>query len=152
MTISRRKFIHLLTLSSTACLTLLTPLRSWAVWASNAFKADELEVAIHNLFGTNDLIESKNITLKIPKTAENGASVPITIKTSLPHIESISIFVKDNPFPLTATFIIPEGTLANVSTRIRLAKSTTVIAVIKTDDKLYSTSQEVNVTIGGCGN
>jgi len=151
MTISRRKFIQLLTISSTACLTLLTPIRSWAAWASQAFNANELETAIHNLFGSSKLIESKKVTLKIPKTAENGAAVPITIKTNLPGVESISIFVKDNPFPLTASFKIPEGTVASISTRIRLAQSSTVTAVIKIGDKLYSQSQEVNVTIGGCG-
>jgi len=152
MTISRRKFLHLLTISSSACLTLLNPLQAWAAWASKAFNANELNSAIHNLFGSSTLIKSEKITLKTPKTAENGSAVPITIKTDLANVESINIFVDENPFPLTASFKIPKGTIANISTRIRLAKSSRVTAVVKVEDKLYSQSQQVNVTIGGCGN
>ena len=152
MSITRRKFIRLLTLSSSACLSLLSPALSWAAWASAAFNANELEVALLNLFGTSSLIDSKKVTLILPKTAANGAAVSISIKTTLDNVESISIFVKDNPRPLTASFKIPEGTIAKVSTRIRLAQSSTVTAVIKAGGKLYSQSQAVNVTTGGCGN
>jgi len=152
MSITRRKFISLLTLSSTACLALLNPVISWAAWASNAFNANELETALQNLYGSSSLIDSRKVTLILPKTAENGAAVPISIKTTLEKVESISIFVKDNPRPLTASFKIPEGTIAKVSTRIRLAQSSTITVVIKVGDKLYSQSQAINVTIGGCGN
>jgi len=152
MSITRRKFISLLTLSSTACLALLNPVISWAAWASNAFNANELETAIQNLFDSSSLIDSKKVTLILPKTAENGAAVSISIKTTLEKVESISIFVKDNPRPLTASFTIPEGTIPKVSTRIRLAQSSTITVVIKAEDKLYSQSQAINVTTGGCGN
>ena len=67
------------------------------------------------------------------------------------NVESISVFVKDNPQPLTASFTLPKGTIADVSTRIKLAQTSTVTAVVKADGKLYSKSQEVKVTIGGCG-
>lgn len=151
MAISRRKFLNLLTIGSTACLTLLSPVQAWAAWASKAFSATELELAYQNLFGSHAITLSDKVALKLPKIAENGAAVPITIKTDMAEVESISIFVKDNPQPLTASFQIPKGTLPVVSTRIRLAQTSTVIAVIKVGDQLLSQSQEVKVTIGGCG-
>jgi sulfur-oxidizing protein SoxY len=40
---------------------------------------------------------------------------------------------------------------AYVSTRIKMGKTSNVIAVVKSDGKLYSTTKEVKVTIGGCG-
>jgi len=151
MAISRRKFLNMLTIGSTACLTLLTPIQAFAAWATKAFNATELDIAYQSLFGTSAVTLSDKVILKLPKIAENGAAVPISIKTDLTGVESISIFVKDNPQPLTASFQIPSGTLPAVSTRIRLAQTSTVTAVIKVGDQLLSQSQEVKVTIGGCG-
>jgi len=151
MTISRRKFLNMLTVGSTACLALMTPITSWAAWASDAFNAEKPDDAYNNLFGSNELIESDEVKLKVPKIAENGGAVPVSVKTDMENVESISIFVKDNPQPLTATMKIPAGTIPNISTRIRLAQTSTVTAVIKAGGKLYSKSQEVKVTIGGCG-
>lgn len=151
MTITRRKFLNILTISSTACLALMTPLTTWAAWASDAFNAEKPHDAYKNLFGLTEFIESDEVKLKVPKIAENGGAVPISVKTSMKSVESISLFVKDNPEPLTATFQIPAGTLPDVSTLIRLAQSTTITAVIKADGKLFSKAQEVKVTTGGCG-
>lgn len=151
MAISRRKFLNLLTIGSAACLTLLTPISAFAAWASNAFNATKPEDAYTNLFGSTDLVDSDEVKLKVPNIAENGGAVPVSVKTSMKNVESISIFVKDNPQPLTAIFQIPAGTIPDISTRIRLAQTSTVTAVIKADGKLYSKSQEVKVTIGGCG-
>ncbi|MBQ0725232.1 MAG: thiosulfate oxidation carrier protein SoxY [Cycloclasticus sp.] len=151
MALTRRKFINLLTVGSTACLTLLTPLTSFAAWASDAFNATKIEDAYQNLFGSTELIESDDVVLKVPKIAENGGAVPVSVKTDMKNVESISVFVKDNPQPLTASFELPKGTIADVSTRIKLAQTSTVTAVVKADGKLYSKSQEVKVTIGGCG-
>jgi len=38
-----------------------------------------------------------------------------------------------------------------VSNRLKMAKTSKVIAVVESDGKLYSTSKEVKVTVGGCG-
>jgi sulfur-oxidizing protein SoxY len=56
-----------------------------------------------------------------------------------------------DPTPLAAEFVIPAGTEADVSTRVRMGKTTMVTAVVKAGGKLYSASKEVKVTIGGCG-
>ncbi|HIF18701.1 MAG TPA: thiosulfate oxidation carrier protein SoxY [Cycloclasticus sp.] len=151
MAISRRKFLNMLTIGSAACLTLLTPISAFAAWASDAFNATKIDDAYKTLFGSATIVESDEVKLKVPKIAENGGAVPVSVKTSMKDVESISIFVKDNPNPLTATFLIPAGTIAGASTRIRLAQTSTITAIIKAGGKLYSKSQEVKVTIGGCG-
>lgn len=148
MTITRRKFFNLLVGGTAA---MLMPFQVFATWASSAFNSTKLEDAYINLFGDTPITESNKITLKVPKIAENGGAVPISIKTTLKNVETINVFVKDNPQPLTASFHIPKGTLADISTRIRLAKTSTVTTVIKANGVLYSKSQEVKVTIGGCG-
>lgn len=151
MTISRRKFLNILTVGSAACLTLLTPITAFAAWASDAFNATKADDAYQNLFGSTATTDSDEVILKVPKIAENGGAVPVSVKTAMKNVESISLFVKDNPQPLTASFQIPAGTLPDISTRIRLAQTSTVTAVIKADGELFSKSQEVKVTIGGCG-
>ena len=43
------------------------------------------------------------------------------------------------------------GTLPSVANRIKMAKTTNVIAIVEAGGKLYSATKEVKVTVGGCG-
>ncbi len=113
------------------------------------FEAKTFADAMKSLGAT--VVESKDITIASPDIAENGAVVPISVTSSLPKTEEIYILVEKNPFPLTASFVIPEGTEAFVSTRVKMGESTNVHAVVKADGKLYTTSKETKVTLGGCG-
>ena len=45
----------------------------------------------------------------------------------------------------------PEGTDPFVNTRVKLAESSKVYALVKADGKYYYAAKEVKVTIGGCG-
>jgi len=91
------------------------------------------------------------VKIKAPDIAENGAVVPITVSSTLPDIESISIIAAKNPSPLAASFQLSSMSEGYVSTRIKMGKTSNVIAVVKSGGKLYSATQEVKVTIGGCG-
>ena len=122
-----------------------------AVWPKKAFDATEMRAALVELLGTDVMAPTDQITLKAPEIAENGAVVPVSIKTTLQNVESISIVVEKNPRPMVATFEIPSGTLADISSRIKMAETSDVTAVVKTSDGLYSTAKQVKVTIGGCG-
>ena len=95
--------------------------------------------------------ESSNVKLGAPDIAENGAVVPVLVDANLPKITSISILALDNPFTLAAFYKIPPGTDPAISSRIKLAKTTKVIAIVESDGKLYSASKQVKVTLGGCG-
>lgn len=118
--------------------------------ATNPFTAKTLDEAL-KLINATDSKPSTDIQLKAPEIAENGAVVPLTVSSSLAGVTGISIIVANNPTPLAATFTIPEGTAAEVSTRIKMAKTSDVIALVQTKDGLFSAKQEVKVTIGGCG-
>lgn len=118
--------------------------------ATNPFTAKTLDEAL-KLINATDSKPSTDIQLKAPEIAENGAVVPLTVSSSLAGVTGISIVVANNPTPLAATFTIPEGTAAEVSTRIKMAKTSDVIALVQTKDGLFSAKQEVKVTIGGCG-
>ena len=60
------------------------------------------------------------------------------------------ILVADNPRPLTAIFTLPEGTEASIATRIRMDKSSEIIALVKTDEKIWQAKQAVKVSASGC--
>lgn len=122
-----------------------------AAWVEGAFKAGTQEDAMSSLLGGTDTTTSDQITLDAPSIAENGAVVPIKVSSTLDNVESISVFVKNNPTPLAASFDIPAGTLPKVAVRIRMGKTSDVTAVVKAGGKLYSITKETKVTIGGCG-
>jgi sulfur-oxidizing protein SoxY len=122
-----------------------------AAWPVNAFSAETATGALNELLGTEQTTPSDQINLDVPVIAENGAVVPITITTTLSNVESISIVVENNPRPLAAAFEIMPGTLPEISSRIKMGETSDVMAVVKTDSGIYSTSKQVKVTIGGCG-
>jgi sulfur-oxidizing protein SoxY len=122
-----------------------------AVWPENAFNVTTASEAMNELLGSDQPVPSDEISLKAPEIAENGAVVPVKIKTTLENVQSISIIVEKNPRPLATTVEILPGTLPEFSSRIKMRETSDVMVVVKTDSGLFSTSKEIKVTIGGCG-
>jgi len=133
-----------------ALLTVLPRALLAAAWPQKAFLSTDGRQALTALLGTDQTIPSNQITLKLPEIAENGAVVPVTIRTTLENVESISVVVENNPRPLVVNFELMSRALPEVSTRIKMADTTRVLAVVKTDTGIYSTSKHVKVTLGGC--
>ncbi len=130
---------------------LLTPTRVLAAWPKSAFNAESIDDAVKGAYGSSSTTESGDIEIKAPQIAENGAVVPVTIRTSISGAESISIMIEKNGRPMGAEFKLTPRAKPVVSTRLKVAKSSQVVAVVKAGGKLYSASKEVKVTIGGCG-
>jgi sulfur-oxidizing protein SoxY len=130
---------------------LLTPKSVLAAWPKAAFEAKDTKAALEASLGSSDTAESGDIKLKAPDIAENGAVVPVTVTSNIASTEAISIIVAENANPLAATFNLGANTQGEISTRIKMAKTSDVTAVVKAGGKLYSTSKNVKVTIGGCG-
>ena len=149
MPIGRRLFLQ----GSVAIASLLAVPRAIlaAVWPEKAFHASAASQAMTELYGTDQTTPSTAISLSAPEIAENGAVVPVSVNTTLENVSSVSIVVENNPRPLAISFDIPPGTLPDVACRIKMGKTSQVMAVVQTDSGLYSTSKEVKVTIGGCG-
>ena len=94
---------------------------------------------------------SDRIKLDAPEIAENGAVVPISVSTSLADVTSIAFVVPENPNVLAAYYKMVQGTLPNVSNRLKMAKTSNVIVIVEAGGKLFSATKEVKVTVGGCG-
>lgn len=119
-------------------------------WNEAAFKTKNVNDTVKAMGGTG-ATESKDIVINSPDIAENGAVVPFTISSRLPKTETIALLVEKNPNSLAATFDIPAGTEAGVTTRVKMGQTSNVTALVKADGKFYYTTKEVKVTIGGCG-
>jgi sulfur-oxidizing protein SoxY len=121
-----------------------------AKWPKDAFSQKKEADAFEALYGKIPEPSDK-IDLNAPEIAENGAVVPISVSTTLPDVTSISIVVAENPFPLAASYPIPAGTLPTVANRLKMAKTSNVVALVLSGGKVFSASKEVKVTVGGCG-
>lgn len=130
---------------------LLRPTRVLAAeWPKDAFAAKSVADVIKSLHGGGQAASSGDVKLKAPIQAENGAVVPITVSTSLPNVQAISILVAKNATPLVANTEIT-GAGGFFSTRMKMAESSDVQVVVKAGGKLYTAKQMVKVTVGGCG-
>ena len=155
MNVIRRKFLKSTALfSATAAAIgagLLAPGRAIAAYMADAFTASDVSGALKAAVGSDAHTASSEIKLKAPDIAENGAVVPITVSSTLPNVDSITILAPKNPSPMTSTYMLANGAEAFISTRIKLGKTSDIIAVVRSNGQLFSATKEVKVTIGGCG-
>lgn len=127
----------------------LLPKSAWAGVDRKVFEAQSLAEAFKAMGGLAPA-DSKLINLDVPETAENGATVPVIVESKLPRTEQIAILVDKNPTALVFSMTIPEGTEGFISTKIKMAQTSSVIALVKADGKYYKVAKEVKVTAGGC--
>ncbi|VAW91797.1 Sulfur oxidation protein SoxY [hydrothermal vent metagenome] len=130
---------------------MLSPRTVLAAWPKSAFEAKTVEDALNSLLGNAQTTPSADIKIKAPDIAENGAVVPVTITTSITGIESISIVAMKNGNPLAANFIMTNNTKGFISTRIKMGKTSDVVAIVKAGGKSHAARKNIKVTIGGCG-
>jgi sulfur-oxidizing protein SoxY len=119
-------------------------------YPEEAFRQKTDADAIKSLYGKAAEASDK-VKLDSPEIAENGAVVPVSVTTTLPNVTSISFLVSENPNALAASYLIPEGTVPSVANRLKMQKTSNVIAIVESEGKLYSATKEVKVTVGGCG-
>jgi sulfur-oxidizing protein SoxY len=155
MDIKRRKILQAggsmsaLTLAGAA--GLVTPGEALAQeWNKAAFDNKNFADTLKSLGGSGST-ESKDIQIAGPEIAENGALVPVSVESRLPKTQTISIILEKNPYPLAASFDFPDGTDAFVATRVKMAESSRVYALVKADGKYFHAAREIKVTLGGCG-
>ena len=150
MNLNRRQA---LALSAGAAAFVATGLRSGRVFADPAAAQAQIME-----FTGGKTPEAGKITLTAPEIAENGNTVPISVSVDSAMsegdmVEAVLIVAEENPNPAVATFhFTAMSGAAAAATRMRLAKTQTVVAVAKmSDGSVFMDQKEVKVTIGGCG-
>lgn len=136
-------------IASAVAAGLLKPGRVLADWNSAAFSAARLSDALAAI-GASGATTSLGVVVKTPDIAENGSVVPVEIHTTLPNVESIAILAERNPTPLIAQYTLTDFD-GMLTTRIKMRETAKVRAIVKAGGKLYTSTKEVKITIGGCG-
>lgn len=148
----RRTFLQTAAAGGTLAVAgVLTSEPALAARPDAAFLADKADEALMEAFGTTEAIDSKDITVDAPLQAENGAVVPVKISTTLPSPELVGVVVRGNPVPLLTVLEATPRSGKFFSVRVKMAGTDKVVAYVKSGGKLYTASQEVRVTVGGCG-
>lgn len=129
----------------------MLPIKAFAsVWNKSAFESATLTEAVNHL---NIQAETASTQIEIiaPDKAENGAVVQVEINSHIANTESITILSEKNPTPLVAQYTFSNGALPYVVTRIKMAETCDLKAVIKANNQYFSASKRVEVLENGCG-
>jgi len=142
---SRRRALSALAVG--ACLLVVRPATA---------TPDELIVALRETFGERPIRPGK-VKLDLPRLAESGNVVPVTITVDSPmterdYVKSIHLFAEKNNLPgILEVRLGPYNGKAVVSSRVRLAITQQVLAVaVLSDDTLWSATAEIEVTVSSC--
>lgn len=145
--ISRRTV--LCRLGTAGLLAVLWPASTWST-------PEAVQEAMRQRIGTREA-QPEGVTLTLPKIAETGNAVPLTVTVDSPmtpedHVLRIHVFVPGNPEPVVATYHLGvRAGKAEISTRIRLARSQIVLALAElSDGSVRSATASIVVTLGAC--
>jgi sulfur-oxidizing protein SoxY len=128
-------------------------------WFSPSFvfaKKEEAEEAIKKIAG-NAKIQEGRVTLTIPPLVENGNLVVLKVSVDSPmtandYVKSIHVIAEGNPLPnIFTAYLTPRSGTANITTRVRLADSQRVWAIVQMNNgSFWQGSAETLVTLSAC--
>jgi len=130
---------------------LVMPNRVLAQWPADAFFTSNLDEAVATLTGNTPVEVSSDILIQARAIAEDGSTVPIAVRSHLPNTRTIAVLSEKNPNPAIARFQLGPGLEPYISTRIKMAGTGHVIALVETDQGFFSAKKRIQVTAGGCG-
>lgn len=126
--------------------------------AAGGANAMSYEAALEAITGGKPVTASSKVELKAPEIAENGAVVPIKVSVESPmtekdYVKAIHVLASKNFNARCANvFLTPANGKALFGTRIKLGGTQDVVAIVEmSDGSFLKASQNVKVTIGGCG-
>ena len=121
---------------------------------ARAAAAINLETAgLESLLANSNAERSADVRVEVPIFVESGERVSVSVATTLPDVESISLIVEKNTRPWAVTFNVAAPMESAIRTQIRVEKSSDIIALVRTrgSEKSYYASADVIVTSAdGC--
>ena len=150
--LTRRSFIKRLSLYYFCLLPFRTNNVNVHQNVKNFFEYTDADKLFSDLsFSDLDLGNDNNINLKTPDIAENGSIVPIQIESFLNGEQTFYLFSSKNENPLTSIYHFHENMVPFVSTRLKLQESSKLHVFIKFNSNIVHAANDIEVTIGGCG-
>ena len=121
--------------------------KSWQQsWFENGKTVKETFAAL----GVDQPIVDQSVLIQAPDTAENGAYVGIGIESSIPNIDAVAVLVEKNPGVLAGYFEIKKSEKLKLGTKIKMAETSDLVAVVKAGDKYFMNTRNIKVVLGGC--
>jgi sulfur-oxidizing protein SoxY len=139
-------------LTGAAALAAAGTLGARPVRAQTASAGTVMAAALRPMFGDRPIKPGK-VVLKLPVVAENGSSVQVSVGMDGPELpKRIVLMAPANPQPLATEIRFgPRAARADVTTRLRLARSQTIVAAAEMrDGSIWAASAEVTITSGAC--
>jgi len=102
-----------------------------STYPKGAFGVKGTDATMKKLFGTSSHTKSSKIKFINPN--------------------SIAILIAKNPGAMGASVDLSGGAKGYFRTKVKMGKTSDVIAVVKSGGKLYSNKIKIKVTVGGCG-
>lgn len=94
---------------------------------------------------------SPAIELLSPEIAVDGASIMLNFQALLPEVDGFAVYIEGNPKPLAAAFHLAPSVLPEMKLLVKLAQSSNIAVVVRSQGKFYRAIKFVKVTHGGCG-
>lgn len=124
---------------------------------SQAPHVSRIDALVWSLTKGADVTPGK-VKLSLPALAESGHSVEMTVRVESPmteqdHVRAIHLISEKNPIREMASYYIgARAGRAEVSSRVRLAESQRVVALVElSDGTFWSDAVQVAVTEPACG-
>ena len=153
---SKRAFL----IDSTTVLTLMGfgffPLGGLATgqeksWQQSWFENGKTVKETFAEMGVGEPIVDQRVVVQAPDTAENGAYVGVGIESSIPNIDAVAFLVDKNPGVLAGYFEIKKPGQMKLGTKIKMAETSDLVALVKVGDTYFMNTRHVKVVLGGCG-
>jgi sulfur-oxidizing protein SoxY len=119
-------------------------------------KKEEADEAIQKITGGAKIQEGR-VTLTIPPLVENGNLVVLKVSvvspmTTADYVRVIHVIAEGNPLPnIFTAYLSPRSGTANITTRVRLADSQRVWAIVQMNNgSFWQGSAETLVTLSAC--
>src|SRR3984893_6660361 len=124
--------------------------------ASARATPEAMAAAIKEVVGAGTIRDGR-VKLDLPPLVENGNTVPLTVSVESPrtpadHVKAIHVFNEKNPQPhVFSARLGPHNGKAVIATRIKLADSQKIIAIVETSSgEFWSASADVIVALAAC--
>ena len=115
-----------------------------------------IDPLVRSFTNGRDVLPGK-VTLALPKIADNGHSVPVTVKVDSPmtpadHVKAVHLISEKNPVRDMASFYFgPQLARAEFTSRLRLNGSQRVVAIAElSDGTFWSDMARIEVREAAC--
>jgi len=90
------------------------------------------------------------IILDAPELVENGTNVRVNLASNIPNTDFIALLADQNPNPVCVGFHVLPNNDPSYLVTIKVAETSSLVAVVRSEGKWFYTLRDISVMVGGC--